>query len=510
MTSGRAAQSKPAQRLEAPRSGAASQFAPLSLDRQIARLVSWTEAQVAQHPERYFAPELRAIAKTTPAEQARNAATVELFKRTFPTFLWTGFECSNPLLGEDRWDQNEVAGLYDRVERRNQIKIMGEGLGIQNARIAVPNHLMVGGTAEAPVIDWKSFDELYGDFRRGKVKVSVDLMHFGLPDIFHNPADKKQSDLLHPLWPENFAKIAEELVEKYPDIPAVTIINEPFVTNNFSASHWNEAVPGNEAFIDRALLMAKAATMARDKIEARLEQTGKRMVFLHNESCEWRSDDPDFNNFKRFLTSDLILGGDWLMEGDFRKSDMFQWMAANYDPAGKERLEKLVQEIKNNHLEFQAKYGKTMKADTVFGMDYYVTCEAGPGVSHDPEKYLGEAQKTRKGLYEMGRDYYARYRLPLSHAETNMREEKADAWMTQQLVELGALHKSGIPMLGATWYSLMDQVGWENGLNGGVLHSVEEAKDAGRLNPIGLITLEGHEPRASAKLMASLGRELAR
>jgi len=38
-----------------------------------------------------------------------------------------------------RWDQNEVAGLYDGAEPTRQIKLMTSGLGIQNARVALPN-----------------------------------------------------------------------------------------------------------------------------------------------------------------------------------------------------------------------------------------------------------------------------------------------------------------------------------------------------------------------------------
>lgn len=484
---------------------------PRPLDRQTGRLLQWTDRQIAAAPGKFFVPKVRPVEKASEGERKLNAETTALFKKTFQSFLWTGFECSNPLLGEARWDQNEVAGLYDPGERKRQLEIMRQGVGIDNARIALPNHKMFSGTVENLTTSWQPFDEIYADFKRSGAKVSVDLMHFGLPDAFHRPEDRRHSDYLHPEWPAHFAQVAGELIRRHPDIPAFTLINEPFVTNNFSAGHWNEAVGGNEAFIERALLMGKAAVGARAAIEAELHQTGARKIFLHNESCEWRSDDQEFNAFRRFLTSDLILGGDWLMSSDFKQTDMYRWMASQYDqsPAGQKKLETMVTEIRDAHLNFAEKYGKPMKADTVFGMDYYVTCEAGPGVTHSVDEYPSQAQNTRKGLYEMGQDYWSRYRLPLFHAETNMREDRAETWMTQQLIELGGLMKSGVPVLGATWYSLMDQVGWENGMNGEVLSSVQEAKDKNRLNPIGLVSLEGHDPRASAVLLQGLGKELA-
>jgi beta-glucosidase/6-phospho-beta-glucosidase/beta-galactosidase len=476
-----------------------------ALDGQAAKLRAWADAQIEEHPGTYFVPEIRPVQAASAAEKRRNAETVALYKQTFRSLLWTGFECSNPLLGEQRWDQNELAGFYDPKERRSQLETM-RGLGIENARIALPNDRMVKNGK----VDWKPFDEILADFEKAGVKVSVDVIHFGLPDDFHVPEDKKRSDFLNPKWPDHFAELAIDLVKRHPKIEAITLINEPFVTNNFSSGHWNEAVGGNEAFIDRALLMAKAAVKARAGIEDVLSARGERKIFLHNESCEFRSDDADFVAHKRFLSSDLILGADWLLQGDFEKSDTFQWMAKEYDQSaeGRARLCEAVREIRDAHVSFEKKHGKSMKADTVFGMDYYVACESGPGVTHDPVSYVNEAQKTRKGLYEMGQDYYARYRLPLFHAETNMREDQAERWMTQQLVELSSLMKSGVPVLGATWYSLMDQFGWDNGLNGEVLKSVEDAQAKGRLNPIGLISIPGHEPRASAKLMKELGQIL--
>ena len=72
---------------------------------------------------------------------ARNLETIALFKRTVGSFLWTGFEPSNPLLNGERWDQSALVGFYDPTERKRQLELMTE-LGIQNARIALPNHLV--------------------------------------------------------------------------------------------------------------------------------------------------------------------------------------------------------------------------------------------------------------------------------------------------------------------------------------------------------------------------------
>ena len=41
----------------------------------------------------------------------------------------------------------------------------------------------------------------------------------------------------------------------------------------------------------------------------------------------------EFNRFRRFITSDLILGADWLLEGDFRESETHRWIAERGDPS---------------------------------------------------------------------------------------------------------------------------------------------------------------------------------
>jgi hypothetical protein len=488
------------------------------LDAQTTQLIFWTARQIAEHPDRYFVPELRQIEAPTAAEKERNEKTVALYKDTFRSFLWTGFECSNPILavGRDRplaqrrWDQNALAGFYDPSERRRQIDLMTRRLGLENARVGLSNHLIVKRSGAKLVYDWSSFDAIYRDLsnrgRDGKVRTALDILHFSLPDAFF---EGDRIGFLHPDWPSHLAHFATAAVERYPEIDAITLINEPFVTNNFSAGHWNEGVGGNAAFIERAILMGKAALMARAEIEAHLERTGGRKLFLHNDSCEFRSDDPDFNDYKRFLTSDLILGSRWLLEGDFTKSAEYAWMRREFgNPEREPALRRALHEIRDLHRRFEDCHQKDTKADTVFGMDYYVTCESGPGITHDPDLYKNEAQQTRHGLYEMGQDYWGRYHLPLFHAETNMREDRAVDWMTQQLIELAALMRSGANVLGATWYSLMDQVGWENGLNGEVVHSLEKAIETNRLNPIGLVTLVGHDPRASAKLIGDLSKTL--
>jgi beta-glucosidase/6-phospho-beta-glucosidase/beta-galactosidase len=89
------------------------------------------------------------------------------------------------------------------------------------------------------------------------------------------------------------------------------------------------------------------------------------------------------------------------------------------------------------------------------------------------------------GYYVITKQYYERYRLPVMHTETNNRDEgrqekNARVWLEKQWSNLMRLKNDGVPILGFTWYSLIDQVDWDSSLT----------RDAGKLNRLGLCDLE--------------------
>lgn len=486
-----------------------------SLDRQMSNFSSWVDEKRARIEKglepaladwEFYAPPLPRAVKPQGVRASENQQTLTLFKKTFPTFLWTGIECSNPLnLNGERWDELAMADFYNPESRRQQIHMM-HGLGIRNVRLGMPNHKIVKHG------NWKSFGRMLQDFKDSGSKISLDLQHFGLPDSLKNDLRPERSLYLNPEWPEHFVRFATATVRRYADqLDAITIINEPLITNNFSGLHWNEGVPGslehpefNRYFIERALLLGEAAVTARFQIEKILQEKGQRKIFIHNESCEYRPEDPDFNQYRRFLSSDLILGQDWLLRPDYTETPMFKWLESQYvrpvvhkgDERQAEfdraRLVARLERIRERHLEFEKAFGKTMKADTVFGIDFYATCEGGNGISGRVEDYAAELKAgKRRGLAGLGQDYYARYQLPILHTETNMANDLSSKWGMQQLIELAQLQKSGIPVLGFTWYSLMDQFGWDKGLSG----SPEEANR----NHIGLVSTRDNDLRRFAR-----------
>ncbi len=503
---------------------------PLTRERQ--RFLQWADAITPtalekEDPIPLFLPTVNTAQRPDPVRMAENRKTLDLYNRLFPTFLWTGFEGSDPenRWGE-RWDLNAISGLYDKKNRARQIGKLKD-LDIENVRLALPYHKIIEEKS------WKTMDHIVRDLRKAGIKISLDLQHFGLPSNYRDNRHPEKSVFLNPAWTDQFVRVARKAVERYfNDIEAITIVNEPLVTNAFSGNHWNEAFPGRDHpeyihfFVNRALLLGKAAAQARVEIEKVLQAKGERKIFVHNEAVDYKAGIPEDEQQERFITSDLIIGAPWLLESRYRAlltpgagtdCPMTRWLEKNYirknHPEDRTKLVRALDEIRDIHLGFERAFGKTSKADTVFGVDYYITNESGeyaPGrsISHNPRDYAKDLREGhRKGLYGVTLEYWNRYQLPILHTETNMANEWGSRWGQQQLLELaqiartpleGAPNPKGepddehfIPVLGFNWYSLMDQYGWDQFLEH---HPI----DANR-NRIGLVSTRDFDERNVTK-----------
>ncbi|WP_352673237.1 hypothetical protein [Mesorhizobium australicum] len=125
-----------------------------------------------------------------------------------------------------------------------------------------------------------------------------------------------------------------------------------------------------------------------------------------------------------------------------------------------------------------------LRRHCVMGTDYYQTNEhrvwADGTTSASGEVF---------GYDEITRQYFNRYRLPVMHTETNIREgpngDEAVYWLWKEWANVLRIRNDGIPIVGFTWYSLTDQVDWDSALR----------ENNGRVNAVGLYDLD-RNPRA--------------
>jgi hypothetical protein len=165
-----------------------------------------------------------------------------------------------------------------------------------------------------------------------------------------------------------------------------------------------------------------------------------------------------------------------------------------------------LKELRGLHAELKSKFGKTMRTDTVFGIDYYPKNEdsgkKGQPISEEPQFYGTDVRSgDRGGFYKAARDYFDRYQMPMMTSESGTTfYYPATKWHMQMVLEEAKAAEAGIPMLAHTMYPAVDTKGWEYALSG--------THEKSMVNPAGIMTLEYKPRRFVQKLVESLGRKL--
>ena len=367
-----------------------------------------------------------------------------------PGFIFaTGIENSAPTIqgGKVRMDEMEKCGHYKHW--RTDFALVQE-LGIDFLRYGPPLHRTFLGPGR---YDWEFADEVCAELRRRNLVPIIDLCHFGVPDWIGN--------FQNPDFPALFAGYARAFAERYPWVQLYTPVNEMFICAVFSGLYgwWNEQLKTDRGFVTALKHVVKANVLAMQAIlEARPDA-----LFIQSESSEYfHADNPaairpaELANSRRFLSLDLNYG---------RRvdSEMYEYLMDN----GMTREE------------YRFFMRNTMKHHCIMGNDYYCTNEH--LVSPDgARRAAGEIF----GYSVITRQYHERYRLPVMHTETNLRQgpcgDEAVRWLRKEWANVLRVRNDGVPIVGFTWYSLTDQVDWDTALR----------ENNGHVDPLGLYDLD--------------------
>jgi beta-glucosidase len=361
----------------------------------------------------------------------------------------TGIENSIPTInnGRTRVDQMEVCGHYERW--REDFDCVDE-LGIQYLRYGPPIHRTFLGPGK---YDWEFSDLTFDELRRRDITPIVDLCHFGVPDWLGN--------FQNPDFASQFADYAAAFAERYPWVQLYTPVNEMFICAVFSAKYgwWNEQLTTDRGFVTALKHIVKGNVLAMIEILKRRPDA----IFIQSESSEYfHADSPaaigpaEILNARRYLSLDLNYG---------RRVDsqMYEYLLDNG----------MTKE------EYHFFLHNRLKQHCILGNDYYWTNEHRVHANG-----LTEASGEVFGYSEITRQYYNRYRLPVMHTETNLKEgptgQEAVQWLWKEWANVLRLRNVGIPTVGFTWYSLTDQVDWDSALR----------EQNGNVNPLGLFDLD--------------------
>jgi beta-glucosidase/6-phospho-beta-glucosidase/beta-galactosidase len=364
-----------------------------------------------------------------------------------------GIECSNPVIANNhRVDQLALTGHYDHWKKDLHLV---KSLGLRYLRYGPPIHKIFLGPGQ---YEWSWLDKVMAEMRELGIRPIIDLVHFGLPDWLDN--------FQNPEWPMYVAEYARAFAERYPWVRFYTPVNEIYVTAQFSAAFgwWNERQMSDHAFVTNIKHCVKASMLAmRAILDLRPDA-----IFIFSESTEYvHPGSPKmveralFMNERRFLSLDLLFGHDvsatmyrYLL-GAGMSAEEYQWYRAQSD----------------------------LRSHCVMGTDYYITNEH---VIRDDGTTIGAGDVY--GYYVITRQYFDRYRLPVMHTETNRVDKHAVEWLWKEWMNLLRLREDGVPIIGFTWFGLVDMKDWDSALT----------RALGHVNKVGLFTL-GRKERQVAR-----------
>jgi hypothetical protein len=275
--------------------------------------------------------------------------------------------------------------------------LKAKGLGIDMIRYGIPWHRV---EPRKGCFDWNWVDGALDLIRSLDIEPIVDLCHFGTPDWL-----AVDGGFAVPDFSKHLADYVEAFARRYDHVTYFTIVNEPLITARFC---------GREGFWHP--FRKDAFETICDHLVEGIVESARRVravrpgaLLMQNDVCEHHS------------------GG---------------------DPVGAARAERL------NEERFLL-WDRTQGSWDILGLDYYPWNE---------EIHEGTRRKVGhyRGLYDLATEYYARYRRPMIVAETDAAGsiETRLEWMEQTLLDCQRLNAEGVPMIGYTWWPLIDNINW--------------------------------------------------
>ncbi len=384
-------------------------------------------------------------------------------KKNAGNFMFaTGIECSYPTIknGTIRRDLLAECGHYEHW--KEDFGLVKE-LGLNVLRYGLPYYSI---QISQDKFDWSFADEVMNEMKRVKITPILDLMHFGVPDWVGN--------FQNPELPIFFSKYAGAVAKRYPWVKFYTPVNEIYVTAKMSAKDgiWNEQLKSDKAFVT-ALKNIVAASILGNHAIARERPD---CVIVQSESAEYiheayvsKSPEITMKNKVRFLALDLLYAhppdtevGLYLFDNGMTRKE-YEWFMAGEPP------------------------GYQITGNDYYGRNEFIRLSDG--------KMLNASDVF--GWYTITKQYYERYKKPVMHTETNTFDaEDAPVWLWKQWLNVLQMRKDGVPVLGFTWYSLIDQIDWDIGL----------AEKKGKINECGLYDMN-RKPHPVADAYKSLLKE---
>ena len=367
----------------------------------------------------------------------------------------TGFECSTfPQVGMDELALTQ----HDRFWGSDLLRVVESGC--RTLRYGIRWNVV---NPAPQVWDWTSVDGPMELMRELGIEPIVDLFHFGVPAWMG-------TGVMTSIFPDFQAELCASFARRYPWVRWYTPTNEPYIMSQFGGETgaWYPYEHGPHNFV-RAL-----RNVGRGLAEgwAAIREVRSDARLMVSDTCEyWHALDDgvqaraDLMNERRFLMHELYggrLGPDhglweWLVDHGFAQDDLHWFLdhPAELDVVGLDHYPHSEHELRTGER------GQTIDEPRAL------------------ERQLGPA--------ELCRQYFGRLGRPMLFAETGAPGDDATkiAWLDRLVGEVRQARSEGIPLIGITWWGLLDQVDWGSGLR----------RFRYEIDPTGLYRLEWRDDR---------------
>jgi dTDP-4-dehydrorhamnose reductase len=385
--------------------------------------------------------------------------------------VWGGIECTINRVGDAFFDQLEYANYYQKPGS----EIVAD-LGIKRIRFPIlwERHLPVLNKD----IDWHWTEQQVEIFKKNNIEVIAGLTHHGSGPAYTN--------LLDDNFPIYLSQYALEVARKFPFIRYYTPVNEPLTTARFSGLYglWYPHLTDERSFILMLLNQLKGVVLSMKAIrsinpEAQLVQTEDLGKTYSTPLLKYQA---DFENCRRWLTYDLLLGK---VDKNHPLWGHFKWL-----------------KIPESLLHF---FLENVCEPEVIGFNYYITSERyidektdlypththGGNGRHsyaDVEAVRVELEE-ETGLKVLLTEAWQRYQRPIAITEVHLychREEQL-RWFQYVWDTCTELKQKGADIKGVTAWAILGSYGWNKLLT----------QPNGEYEP-GVFDLRGGYPRRTA------------
>jgi beta-glucosidase/6-phospho-beta-glucosidase/beta-galactosidase len=375
-------------------------------------------------------------------------------------FRWTvGIESSCiPHLGIDQYQWTQ----HDRYWREDFERAASD-LGCRWMRYSLPWHLC---EPERSVFDWRWADERVEFAREIGLKLIVDLVHFGVPAWL--PEAFGDVD-----FPERFEIFCKAFGNHYKGkIHSVCPINEPLITCLFcgDAGLW----PPHGRDLNSYVTILSRTSQALVRGIRALRETLPNVEISVCDALEYAQTQ---------CPSDPTLPPEKCPQADVARRMLRRHVVLDLITGRINSKHKLYPWLKEHGLSSMDVNWFQKNAVTIdlLGLDYYNHTEV-EIYRHIDGSYRQRTPVQPIGLYRAALDYWERYGVPLMITETSYTgtEQERIRWLESTVGDVKRLRADGIPVIGYTWWPLIDHIDWD----GALLHQV------GHVHPVGIYNLE--------------------